>query len=279
VNPCRAVVSLQQDPRRIVVVVLPEGSDMNARSFVMQPVAVVVGANAAGSAIAHRLHAAGWAVVLLDDVDPSWTRRGRAYTDAWYLGTAELAGTPAVFCSSVRSIPAALDRGRTIAATTWSAGGVATALKPQAVVDARLADFGVGVRGEVTIRTLADLEAVEDTRRVDFTASPASFVLRAPVSGYFHTHLSIGEAVRSGEPVGTIGSQAIVAGATGRLLGLSARGARVGGGSVIAEIDDRTDRDGCFGLDPGAIGAAESVLACLRELSGLKSGHTPDRIG
>lgn len=245
--------------------VLPEGFEMNARSFGMQPVTVVVGANATGSAIAHRLHAAGWAVVLLDDVDPPWTRRGRAYTDAWYLGTAELAGTPAVFCSSVRSIPAALDRGRTIAATTWSAGGVATALKPLAVVDARLADSSVGEQGEVIIRAVADLESAQDTRRVDFTASPASFALRAPASGYFHTHRAIGESIQAGEPVGTIGSQAIVAGATGRLLGLSSRGARVASGSVIAEIDERTDRDGCFGLDPGAIGAAESVLACLRE--------------
>lgn len=238
---------------------------MNARSFGMQPVTLVVGANATGSAIAHRLHAAGWAVVLLDDVDPPWTRRGRAYTDAWYLGTAELAGTPAVFCSSVRSIPVALDRGRAIAATTWSAGGVATALKPLAVVDARLADSSVGAHGEVIIRAVADLDSAQDTRRVDFTASPASFALRTPVSGYFHTHRAIGDSIQAGEPVGMIGSQAIVAGATGRLLGLSARGARVASGSVIAEIDERTDRDGCFGLDPGAIGAAECVLACLRE--------------
>ena len=238
---------------------------MRPSSSAVQAVTVVVGANATGSAIAHRLHAAGRAVVLLDDVDPAWTRRGRSYTDAWYLGTAELAGTPAVFCSSVRSIPAALDRGRTIAATTWSAGGVATALKPLAVVDARLADAGIVARGEVTIRLATDFGAAEDTWRLDFTASPAAFVVRAPEAGYFHTHLAIGEAVKAGEPVGTIGSQAVLASAAGRLLGLSARGARVARGSIVAEIDERAERDACFGLDPGATDAADRVLACLRE--------------
>jgi hypothetical protein len=165
----------------------------------------------------------------------------------------------------VRSIPAALDRGRTIAATTWSAGGVAIALQPLAVVDARLAEPRAAAAGAVTVRPASDTEAITEAWHCDVAPSTASVVVCAPEAGYFHTHLAIGEAVRAGEPVGAIGSQPVMASAAGRLLGLSARGARVTRGSVVAEIDERADREACFGLDPGATDAAHRVLACLRE--------------
>ena len=75
-----------------------------------RPVAIVLGCDEIGSAVAHRLHCDGFAVVLIDGVDPPWPRRGMAFTDAWYAGVAELSGVSAVFCASVRSIPAVLDR-------------------------------------------------------------------------------------------------------------------------------------------------------------------------
>lgn len=69
-------------------------------------VVVVVGCDDVGSAIAHAMHVADFAVVLVDDIDPPWIRRGRSYTDAWYVGGATLEGVDACFCGSVRSIPA-----------------------------------------------------------------------------------------------------------------------------------------------------------------------------
>src|ERR1700737_380076 len=45
---------------------------------------IVRGCGEIGSAIAHALHRAGFAVVLIDEVDPSWARRGMTFTDAWY---------------------------------------------------------------------------------------------------------------------------------------------------------------------------------------------------
>ena len=71
----------------------------------VRPAAIVIGCDDTGSAVAHALHRAGCAVVLVDQADPPWTRRGMAYVDAWYVGAASLAGVDACFCASVRSIP------------------------------------------------------------------------------------------------------------------------------------------------------------------------------
>ena len=59
-----------------------------------------------------------------------------AFTNAWYLGNAELEGEGACFCASLKSMPSILAR-RMIAATTWSWPSVAAALRPVLLVDAR----------------------------------------------------------------------------------------------------------------------------------------------
>ena len=103
----------------------------------IRPAVLVLGCDDVGSAVACMLHGSGAAVVLIDDIDPPWARRGRSYTDAWYVGGATLERVDACFCGSVRSLPAVLARGDMIAATTWSASGVAAALQPLAVVETR----------------------------------------------------------------------------------------------------------------------------------------------
>src|SRR6478672_2845388 len=113
------------------------GANMPAHRNSERAVVVVVGCDDVGSAIAHAMHVADFAVVLVDDIDPPWIRRGRSYTDAWYVGGATLDAIDACFCGSVKSIPAILDRGDMIAATTWSWEGVAASLDPVAVIDTR----------------------------------------------------------------------------------------------------------------------------------------------
>ena len=94
-----------------------------------RPVVIVLGCGDVGSAVAFELHIAGFAVVLIDEADPAWHRRGMAFTNAWYVGNAELDGEGACFCASMRSIPSVL-ANRMIAATTWSWPGVAGLLPP-----------------------------------------------------------------------------------------------------------------------------------------------------
>ena len=217
-----------------------------------RPVVIVVGCDDVGSAIAHSLHCAGAAVVLIDAADPPWPRRGMSYADAWYVGGATLADVDACFCASVKSIPAVLDRGDTIAATTWSLTGVAVALQPIAYVDSR---------------TIARPPSLAP--RVDATRA-----------GRFLTRHRIAERVEQGEPLGEISGMGVLAPVTGVLRGLTARGAHVAAGQTVAEIDESGDPSRCFGISPEAQAAAQRVAVTLgrrlRASRGRRDAEAPE---
>jgi xanthine dehydrogenase accessory factor len=239
-------------------------------------VALVLGCDEVASAIAHRLHCDGFGVVVIDRVDPSVPRRGMAFVDAWYYGTAELSGVHAVFCASLRSIPSALRDGAAIAATTWSWSGVARALDPTVSVDTR----------EPSRRTPVDRAAAPGMRTLEIVpgavtapdfhvalsppASPSRSTrtsLHAPHGGRFASQRGIGDRVHAGETIGVIDSTPIVATVTGALRGVTARGARVFAGDLVAEIDTRAERHECFGLDADATRIAAAVSDAVSERS------------
>lgn len=236
-------------------------------------VAIVLGCDEIGSAVAHALHRDGFAVVLIDGVDPPWPRRGMAFTDAWYAGTAELSGVSAVFCASVRSLPAVLDRSLAVAATTWSWSGVAAALSPVAMIETRAPSARRTPLDRTTAPPLMTIEVVPGAiagPEFDLAISvpPAQpireRVLYAPCAGRFGTSRSIGEVVRAGETVGSLGGLPIVAPIAGCLRGLSARGARLRAGGELAEIDPRAGPTRCFGLDERSAAIARGVSEALR---------------
>lgn len=214
--------------------------------------AIVLGCGDVGSAAACALHRAGFAVALSDEADPPWHRRGMAFTNAWYLGNAELDGEGACFCASLKSMPSILAR-RMIAATTWSWQGIAAAFETSVLVDARgpRRRNDVGARGRVQV-TLADTLV---------SGVGTSFTTEAPRAGRFMTERRIGETVRAGEVVGAIGSDAVTAAANGVLLGLAARGARIEIGDPLVEIDSVRANHACFGITEEARRAALRVLA------------------
>ncbi len=269
----------------------------------MRQVMIVIGSGEIGSAIAVILQRAGYAVVLCDDVDPAWARRGMSFTNAWYVGNAELDGDAAVFCASVKSIPAVLKRERLIAATTWSWMGIAEALDPIAVVDSRTRrrDGGDGPKtraraGVLTIGIGAGFVAGCD---VDLAIEPApggrvgmiaergtavesgdtaaiasaigERIVHAPRAGRFATSRRIGDRVIEGEIVGVLGTTSIAAPIGGVLRGLSARGARVAVGDPIVEVDPRGDPVLCFGLEERALATARGVEAALASVVASRS--------
>jgi xanthine dehydrogenase accessory factor len=258
-----------------------------------RPVAVVLGGGDVGSAVALALHRAGLGVVLCDEADPAWLRRGMAFTNAWYLGSAELDGEAAMFCASVKSIPAVLDRHRLIAATTWSWRGVAQALGALALVDARmrkrdlhddlrqdpLTSIGLGpgfvagrnvdlavetawgerlgavVAAGPTLGAVGDPPPLGGAGRERFAAAPAA--------GRFATEHRIASRVARGQPVGAVGAQVIAAPLDGVLRGLTARGARVAPGMKLVEVDPRGDPALCYGVGERAAAIARGVIAAL----------------
>jgi xanthine dehydrogenase accessory factor len=262
----------------------------------IRPAAIVVGCGDVGSAVAHALHRAGCAVVLVDHADPPWTRRGMAYADAWYVGTAKLAQVDACFCASVRSIPFVLDRRDMIAATTWSWQGVAAALQPVAIVDARVVKrqapaslktddsaspltiglgpgFVAGLHADIAIETAWGDElgaVIESGTTKPFEGEPRPVggagrerYVYASRAGRFQTDRRIGDHVASGEEIATLGGDSIAAPLAGVLRGLSARGARIGAGQKIVEVDPRNDASLCFGLGERPRRIATGVVEAL----------------
>jgi len=263
-----------------------------------RPVAIVLGCGDVGSAVALALHQAGLAVVLADEADPSWHRRGMAFTNAWYVGNAELESEGACFCASLKSIPSILAR-RMIAATTWSWPGVAAALEPEILVDARgrkrrgaealrgrvphAVGIGAGfVPGESVDLTIGHpeeclrgsereppghrglAEGVRDTG----DGPAATHSVEAARHGRFMTERRIGDAVRVGQIVGALGNEVVLAPSGGVLLGLAARGARVDRGDPLVEIDPEGLAHRCYGIRPDSRQVAARVVSELAERIG-----------
>lgn len=272
-----------------------------------RPLALVLGADEVGSAIAVVLHRGGLSVVLLDDVDPSWPRRGMALTDAWYLGSARLDGTEAVFCASVRSIPSILDRDEAIVATTWSWRGLHDSLHPVAVIDARtfggprspllghvgpgVATVGVGpgfVAGEhvdLAVDTSVG-DRLGSVVRSGATRPPplapsllggagGERFVHAEGPGRFFTRQRLGDAVARNDWIGMVGASPVRAPIGGVLRGLSARGARVVAGACLVEIDPRGDAAACFGIEGSARAIALGVQRALEPVAGYAERRRP----
>jgi len=267
-----------------------------------RPVVVIVGCDDIGSAIAHAMHVAGFAVVLVDEVDPGCIRRGRSYTDAWYVGGATLEGVDACFCGSLRSIPAVLARGDMIAATTWSWTGVAAALQPRALVETRpgcrasaaavrpsvLADILlVGVRTTQVAGWRADIVIAAalpgDLNRANAhrpphaggreRALPAAIPVEAMHSGRFRTRREIAERIEVGDVLGDLDRHAIIAPAGGVLVGLAARGARVATGQPVGEIDPIGDPQRSFGIAAEGRAIARRTCAAVRGDGATRGRH------
>jgi xanthine dehydrogenase accessory factor len=267
----------------------------------VRPVAIVLGCGEVGSAVALALHGAGLSVVLVDEADPSWHRRGMAFTNAWYVGVAELDGEGACFCASLKSIPSVLAR-RMIAATTWSWPGVAGALVPIALVDARGRkrrgsdilrgrvpltigiglDFVEGDNVDVAIELPSDSSravldeldppTLADTRDAGVARGANCFV-EASRHGRFMTGRRIGDVVRIGQIVGGLGNEAIAAPAGGALLGLAARGARIEPGDKLVEVDPAGVAYRCYGVGDTPRQVAARVLSALG--TNGDPGHSP----
>ena len=183
-----------------------------------------------------------------------------------------------------------------IAATTWSWPGVAAALDPALLVDARgrrrrgtevlrghvPVTIGIGpgfVDGEnvdVAMELSADLECGSGGPRagradaVDAVAhagdaGSATCAVEAPRHGRFITDRRIGDSVRVGQIVGGLGNEVIRAPGGGVLLGLAARGARIEPGDTLVEVDGAGVAHHCYGVGAGPRHVASRLLCALGE--------------
>ena len=261
------------------------------------PMALVLirGSGDIGSAVALRLRHAGHRVVMHDDPRPGHSRRGMAFADAFFDGTATLEDTRAKRARDLDDVPHMLACDHAIPVCDASFQDVARAVRPDVVVDARMRKhatpeslrglarlcvglgpgFVAGENADVVVETAwgESLGAVIHAGGTSaYAGEPRAIAghgrdryVYAPAAGTFRTALAIGAPVREGEEVARIGETVVRAPLTGILRGLTHDGAEVRAGAKVVEVDPRGDPAATFGIGerPGRIAAG--VLTVVEE--------------
>lgn len=259
---------------------------------------VVRGSGDVGSAVAYLLYKAGKAVVLHDSPAPSHTRRGMAFANALFERTAELSGVLGKRSRDLDDLRWMLKCHRAIPVADSPFDDVIFALRPDALVDARMRkrerpesqrglapltvglgpNFEVGVNVDVAIETGwgSDLGAVIRsgcTRNLagepqEIAGHARDRYVYAPSAGVFRTRLDIGDAVIEGQEIARIGDEPLYAPLNGCLRGLTHDGVQVRTGTKIIEIDPRGDADAAYGIGDRPRRIAQGVLGAVKERIG-----------
>jgi len=260
----------------------------------MRELVVIKGGGDLASGVAHRLHQAGFQVIITEIAQPTVIRRAVAFAGAVYDGMITIEGVTARLVADVAAALAATGRGE-IAVLTAPRGEVITALRPDIVIDAILAKANLGTTKDQANIVIAlgpgftagrDVHAVVETRRGHYlgrviwqgeaaanTGIPGIIkgygeerVLRAPADGVFQACKAIGDMVTAGETVATVNGVPMKATISGVLRGLLHDGLQVTRGMKVGDVDPRGERDFCFTISDKARAVAGGVLEAVLHL-------------
>ena len=260
----------------------------------MATTVLVRGLNDVASAVALRLHQAGFRAVLQDDEVAPVSRRGMSFADAAEGGTATLESVTARM-TSLEELPAVLG-GEEIPVLVAPLSEVLDAIVPDMLVDARMRkravpederafapttiglgpNFVAGGNVHVAIETSWDdlgriiyegptLPLDGDPRPID-GHSRDRFVYSSTV-GLFKTTRHIGDQVSPGDLVGEINGEPIFAPIRGILRGLVQDGISVVLRTKLLEVDPRRGDAVTTGVGqrPDAIAAAVTTVVQAHE--------------
>lgn len=246
--------------------------------------------------VAHRLHTAGFTMIILELPQPLCVRRAVSFAEAVYTGRVTVEGVGARLATDGMSGMAYAVTGE-IPVVVDERGVTISQLTPPIVVDARLAKQNLGTH--ITHAKLAiglgpgftagvDCHAVIETNRghnlgrVYWQGSAEADtgvpepvqglagqrVLRAPRDGLFRARRAIGDSVKAGEVVATVHGEPLLAQFDGVLRGILHDGLSVTAGMKVGDLDPRGGRERCFTISDKARavggGVLEAVFAGLR---------------
>lgn len=257
----------------------------------MRHLLIIKGAGDLASGVAHRLHQAGFAVIMTEIARPTVIRRAVAFAEAVYSVTVTVEGVTARRAAdpdTARQIAL----GGEIAILVDPRAEVITALKPLVVIDAILAKANLGTSIDQAPVVIAlgpgfsagrDAHAVVETKRGHYlgrviwqgealanTGIPGEVmgyteerVLRAPADGIFRGCKAIGAMVTAGETVAMVGGVPLPARISGVLRGILHDDLEVTRGMKVGDIDPRGERDYCFTISDKARAIAGGVLEAI----------------
>lgn len=239
-----------------------------------------------GTGVAHRLHRAGYPVLILEVERPTAVRRRAAFAQAVLDGETTVEGVTARRTTLADLTGDSGPAGAVGPRGAWVEwvpivvdpdGDAIAAVDAVAVVDARMLKAGTGAprdSGRVTIGlgpgpvAGRDVDVVIETSRghalgrviEEGGAAPntgvpgevggigAERVLRAPAAGRFRSKSAIGDGVERGDVVGFVGDAPVCASIGGLLRGLLADGTDVRAGQKLGDVDPRG-----LSVDPATI--------------------------
>jgi xanthine dehydrogenase accessory factor len=263
------------------------------------PRALIRGAGDLATGVALSLHNAGFQVVMTEIAQPTVIRRTVAFAEAVYEGSQTVEGVRAERASP-DGLEEVLTRGM-VAVVVDPAAEVRAELSPDVVVDAILEKRNLGTTVSFAPIVIAlgpgfvagvDVHAVIETMRghelgriiiqgsaLANTGVPGSIggktgerVLRAAVGGPVALRKSIGDLVRAGETVMSVGGTTVVAPFDGCLRGLIHEGIHVAAGLKIGDIDPRGETRYCFMVSDKARALGRAVLEAVL-VRGRESGR------
>lgn len=262
---------------------------------------VVRGGGDLGTGVVHRLFRAGYRVLVLETESPTVVRRSVAFAEAVPEGRAVVEDVEAR-----RTTLEELERsGRTewVPVVVDPNGDSLSTLTVDALVDARMAKVNLGTsrndapvtiglgpgftagddvdfvvetkRGHSLGRVIAEGAALPNTGVPgDVGGAGAARVIRAPAIGRFEPTRVIGDLVREGDTVGTVGGQPALAACDGLLRGLIAAGVELEEGQKLGDVDPRGAGVDHSRISDKARAVGGAVLEAL-----LRGGVLPGRSG
>ncbi|MEX2587414.1 MAG: xanthine dehydrogenase [Actinomycetota bacterium] len=256
---------------------------------------LIRGSGDVGSAVAHLLSGWGYAVVIHDEPAPAAPRRGMAFTDAVFDGSAYLEGVEGRKVERSGDLVEALGAHQTVPIFTGELGEAIGALRPSVVVDARMRKrvlpepqldlarltvaLGPNCEAGITAHAVIETqwgdrlgEVLWAGRTRELAGEPQTYgghararFVYAPVGGPFASGYGIGDPVRSGEVVAHVGQTPLAAPLDGILRGLVRSGVEVSEGAKVVEVDPRADVSKVFGIGSRPARIAEGVLEAIEQ--------------
>lgn len=262
---------------------------------------LIRGSGDIGSAVAHALFRADYAVAIHDTPQPTATRRKMAFTDAIFKGCAWLEGIEARRADNFVQLLELLTAQQVISVIVLDLTSVLEAMSPDVLIDARmrkhhqpevqrgLARLTLGLGPNFVAGQTTDLavetswgdelgQVIEQGTTRPLAGEPRKIAghgrdryVYAPRAGIFHTTFEVGDPVREGQIVASIDIHLLPAPLTGKVRGLTHNGVPVAIGTKVIEIDPRGTTAAISGIGerPGRIaaGVLQAVESWRRQLT------------
>lgn len=260
-------------------------------------VIVIRGGGDLASGIAHRLHRSGFKVIILEVENPTAIRREVSFSEAIYRGEIEIEGILGVHVRNKSSLEKAIEGGY-IPVYVDPRAEILKDLPSDFLIDAIIAKRNLGTNKSMAKYTVGvgpgfeagvDVDLVVETNRghslgkVLFKGMAAANtgvpgpvlsytnerVLRAGEDGLIENFYKIGDCVKIGDKISSVGGSDIICQIDGILRGIIKEGIYVTKGMKIGDIDPRGVEDYAFTISDKARAIGGGVLEAIMYLRRL----------